>query len=141
MTTSTELDTAFLQPPRSAHRERVSLPPAQLLVQSLLRHQLLESGDSHEPGPFEVLNAQAVVAVGREHLLCARPHGPPGRQLGERVRKLGEAHTVAALVGPSARRERYARLGDDLLDDLRDIADLVVLGVTADVISLAVHLL
>src|ERR1700733_10408627 len=69
--------------------------PTQLSVQASLSHQLLDARDPHEPRPLEVSDVEAVVAVGRKHLLDARAHRPFGVQLGKGALQLGEADAVA----------------------------------------------
>ena len=100
--------------------------------------QLADAHDALEARGEEVLDRQAVGRVGGEQLLDPALDGPLRLEAGQAARDLRERDAVGARVGAGAVGERDRRVGHGRLDHPRDVADLVVVLVAADVEGLVV---
>ena len=83
-------------------------------------------------------SVRSCVRVGGEQLLDAALDGPLRLEAGQAARDLGERDAVGALVRAGALGQRDGRVGHGRLDHARDVADLVVVLVAADVEGLVV---
>src|SRR5438067_1782687 len=107
--------------------------PPEIHTEVPLGQESLDLIDAAVPRPFEVLLPQADCPVRFVELPRALARVPMRPERGQHARDLGEARAVVALVWPGALSEGDLAPWDGLLDDLRDLADAVILIVATDV--------
>src|SRR5690606_23177043 len=117
---------------------RAAASPAQVLVEPGLALEPLDVADAEVAVPAEVLGGHAVAGERGHQLLHAAPHGPLRLVFRERRLELAAIDAVAPRVRPGTFRVPDPAAGHELLDDVRDLADPVVLARPPDVERLVV---
>src|ERR1044072_5987708 len=105
--------------------------PAQPLVQGATLKQLLQAREPRVG--VEAVDGEPDGPERREQLERAIPRRPDGLRRRQRGGQLGAVDAVAPRVGPRFLRVLDSAARERLVDDLRELADAVVLGVRADV--------
>src|SRR5919198_1648276 len=115
-----------------------SLAPAEVAVEEALVQQALEVLEPRVARPFEVLPRQPDLAIRGRELRRASPRVPFRLVLRERALEAAAVDSVTPRVGDRALRQLDLALRQLLVDERREVADLVVLARGADVERLRV---
>ena len=120
------------------------LPPPtrqspQIAVDDAAGHQHLDMADALIARAFEFLQRQAGGAIGLVKLLGPAACIPFRAESRQRGLNLGETHTIGARIGPGIGREFQPAAGHDIGDDLREIANAVIVIAVPDIERLARH--
>src|SRR5262249_7043118 len=113
--------------------------PAEVRVQPPRCEEPLNVVDALVTRALKILEAQTHFLVGVVQLLRAAASIPLRLERWQRFRYAAEVRAVAALVGPRISGKLDRAAGDGFLDDLSQVADLVVLFGSSDVEGLVVN--
>ena len=106
---------------------------AQIRPENPVGHQLLDVTDPLIARPLELVQRQPGLAVGLIELLGTASRIPLRLEFRQRAGDLLEADAVGARIRSGIRREFEAAAGHHIGDDLRQIADAVIVLAVADI--------